>query len=760
MPQYFRTYRNNLFLILLLLALTSCFESSSDSGSTSASATSILANGEPVGFTRPCLGSTQVGTGTCSDGLDNDGDGLVDWMYDLGCSGPNDTEVADCRDNEDGWTTYDPHPTETEIIYVSSSGGDDAYNGLYPDDAGNGSDGPLKTVAAAIALVRNNSADWVLFKRGDTWTDESVGRGLEDFSGISPENPIVLASYGDSIVRPKFDYSGTVWYGPVGGTPENISLLGLEINQYQLDPNNSLFNPRSSAPAISWLAAGGNFLLEDCKITYAQVNLQNYNAPTGYFEVRRNVLTHSYSINSHAQSIFTSVNNPLIIEGNVMNHGGWNDDFRLVLTDPQIDSGVWGGITDGCFDIDLMGRNFQVSGVDFSGVVNMDAVAQVLEDAVNDSISATSVQPDTIAVDFTLGGVFKITSTDFTSDDAYGIALYTGGAGGTDISGSNYLNSAASGVPESTIFNRNMYLSHGFGNTLVRGNIDANGASGGVQLRMGGFLDNNLYLQNPIAMIIGSSQNDSQNVSALVRNNVVLGARNIDTQRQGKGIGVGSYLAGSGYGPSWVENVEIYNNIIANIDRAGLGNIRGIEIAGDAPHINLDIHHNIVYNWTNTSWPNPLDHRAFAFVINDLNPSTTNSFFRNNIIQQPASGYIGASVTDQPLTLENNSYYSAEADSDITWSQGWFAISGFNTVTSGEWQSLTNDASVVPAAPHVFSDPSRTIASYHSSISGGASFDAFIAQALLQSRLDWDSRYTANAVNTWIREGFDLTYEQ
>ena len=27
----------------------------------------------------------------CNDGVDNDGDGLIDWQYDLGCHGASDT---------------------------------------------------------------------------------------------------------------------------------------------------------------------------------------------------------------------------------------------------------------------------------------------------------------------------------------------------------------------------------------------------------------------------------------------------------------------------------------------------------------------------------------------------------------------------------------------------------------------------------------------------------------------------------------------
>ena len=79
---------------------------------------------------RPRIPDAAVGE--CSDGIDNDGDGLVDWQYDLGCFDATDaTEAAGPREAEGGWTTYDPSP-ETRIVYVSSSTGDDTTG--TPDD--------------------------------------------------------------------------------------------------------------------------------------------------------------------------------------------------------------------------------------------------------------------------------------------------------------------------------------------------------------------------------------------------------------------------------------------------------------------------------------------------------------------------------------------------------------------------------------------------------------------------------------------------
>ena len=55
------------------------------------------------------LACTGLAWAQCDDGIDNDGDGLVDWEYDLGCYSASDTtEGALTREQENGWTTIDP----------------------------------------------------------------------------------------------------------------------------------------------------------------------------------------------------------------------------------------------------------------------------------------------------------------------------------------------------------------------------------------------------------------------------------------------------------------------------------------------------------------------------------------------------------------------------------------------------------------------------------------------------------------------------
>src|SRR5688572_19612437 len=62
-----------------------------------------------------------------------------------------------------GWSVVSP-ASDSRVIYVSSSQGSDNNSGL---SAGS----PVKSLGKAESLLRDNSADQMLLKRGDTWSE-------------------------------------------------------------------------------------------------------------------------------------------------------------------------------------------------------------------------------------------------------------------------------------------------------------------------------------------------------------------------------------------------------------------------------------------------------------------------------------------------------------------------------------------------------------------------------------------------------------
>ena len=57
--------------------------------------------------------------------------------------------------------------------------------------------------------------------------------------------------------------------------------------------------------------------------------------------------------------------------------------------------------------------------------------------------------------------------------------------------------------------------------------------------------------------------------------------------------------------------------------------------------------------------------------------------------------------------------------------------------------------------PGPFVDPERSVASYNKSLGGEATFDAFANEVRKQSKTNWRKEYTAQAINAYIRAGFE-----
>ena len=69
-----------------------------------------------------------------------------------------------------GWTVVTP-ASDTQVIYVSSSTGSDANDGLSQGSA-------VQTLTRGKVLVRDGFADWMLLKRGDTFGSFTPGTNV------------------------------------------------------------------------------------------------------------------------------------------------------------------------------------------------------------------------------------------------------------------------------------------------------------------------------------------------------------------------------------------------------------------------------------------------------------------------------------------------------------------------------------------------------------------------------------------------------
>ena len=155
----------------------------------------------------------------------------------------------------DGWTSVVPS-SDTRKVYVSSSAGNDANHGRSRNAA-------VRTIAKGKSLLRDGFADWLLLKKGDTWTNESLGQWR--LSGRSEQEPLLISSYGTGR-RPllKSTDAGISAVHRDGEDISNVAIIGIHFYAYKHDYDSPDFDAAAiPSLGILWRQSGENFLIED-----------------------------------------------------------------------------------------------------------------------------------------------------------------------------------------------------------------------------------------------------------------------------------------------------------------------------------------------------------------------------------------------------------------------------------------------------------------------------------------------------------------
>ncbi|MFC4808672.1 carbohydrate-binding protein [Paenibacillus sp. GCM10023250] len=233
---------------------------------------------------------------------------------------PNSSGKADASGN---WTTI-PTSQDTRIVYVSSSQGSDSNNGLSAS-------APVQTLTKAASLMRDGYPDHMLLKRGDVWVDESLGRFK---NGRNASEPMVISYYGSSGDRPLIKCDAN-FIDHNGQVRNYVWLIGLDIKGYKMDPNDPGYDSRvANGPVIRFVGGGSDILIEDCKLEFMELVVQSNPAGTNVysnFKLRRSIVVNAYTQNSSTSDsnrpsgIFASGVDGLLIEDNVFDHNGWNE---------------------------------------------------------------------------------------------------------------------------------------------------------------------------------------------------------------------------------------------------------------------------------------------------------------------------------------------------------------------------------------------------------------------------------------------------
>lgn len=247
----------------------------------------------------------------------------------VGCAGNSSPPSTPPPTQEavDGFTQLTPS-RDTITIYVSSSSGSDSNDGLTSETA-------VRSVERGVGLLRDGSADWLLFKRGDTWKS---GLGGWSISGRSSTERIVVGAYGSG-PRPRFEFRGEALLVN-GATTEregldNLVFVSLHLLGSEHDPSNGM--PTGPSPVcVAWLRGGSDVLFEDMRFEFCQVNVMEVDGvATERFRFHRCLFLDSFSMSdAHAQALFLNNVKQMVLEENIFDRCGWHPDFGAA--DPTI----------------------------------------------------------------------------------------------------------------------------------------------------------------------------------------------------------------------------------------------------------------------------------------------------------------------------------------------------------------------------------------------------------------------------------------
>jgi hypothetical protein len=280
------------------------------------------------------------------------------------------------------------------------------------------------------------------------------------------------------------------------------------------------------------------------------------------------------------------------------------------------------------------------------------------------------------------------------------------------------------------LFSHNVYCAEGSGPGMVRGNIIARAASIGVQMRSGGEMRDNVFIDNRGAGFVTRIKSDPTQ-PAVISGNVITDSAT--------GIGLGFEMIRTDVG-------ICENNLIINKKPSAGGspalNINPVTrspfASGDPPaapamNAKLTIRNNIIYKFQSVN----------AYLGPDVDLTMT-----GNTIVPTAGGKIFAIVNGTlPKGAVLQNHYGTNGAAKP------FQI-GKDALTFDEWKQRTGEQG--DFAQPDFPDPIRDVAAYMKSLNGEASVSAFLNEARKMERDVDTAAYSARALSQYLFAGFKV----
>ena len=418
-----------------------------------------------------------------------------------------------------GWSIINPS-SDSRLIYVSAAGNDSTAQTYSVAQVGTNPRSPsisvnaYSTLAAAYAQMRAGYPDWIIFRRGDTFTD-SFTFGGNSKGGRNATERWVFTHYGTNGNRPLLTAANWDFYG----VSAHIALVGLDVHYRRRDPTSSFWVNFSAEFKVIFSAAinssAGNILLEDCVFRNGQENLviQGINSGTRLpnVDVRRcavwdaNDGTASTAHADRSQGIYSAWVQNLVIEECFFDRNGWNQN-----------------------------------------------------------------------ADGSLAGNGR------------------------------------------SIYSHNIYLQNGSRNTTVRDNLVSRAAAGGLQARAGNYVENNLFILNPVGLFSEASTAQDEDPDNVVIDNVLVAGDDIAPT-----VWSGSDAGARGWGIEVHRMPEGFYEGNILLDEVSTANPFAIRLNAGSGSQPILISNNIIRNWgIGIQNQDPGSYTLSNNIVNGVNLST------------------------------------------------------------------------------------------------------------------------------------------
>ncbi len=292
---------------------------------------------------------------------------------------------------------------------------------------------------------------------------------------------------------------------------------------------------------------------------------------------------------------------------------------------------------------------------------------------------------------------------------------------------------------QATFFNHNTYFANAKG-ILFYGNIFLRAASIGTKWTANEGMNSsrdvalidNLYVDGEIGISIGGNATGAlrfQNI--MISDNIFsnIGRSKPTNRTLSWGVDIKDWNGG-----------EVKNNLFLHQKDEEITNLFAIRLNTETESSNVKVTNNIVYGLTGK----PRTKLELFKVENGGKAS--NMTISGNYIYDSGNTAIVSYNGDAGYSFSKNYYLSTS--NDATWFYG-----NESSISLENWRSnFESDAETFDLS--IWSEPTRDVGGYLSTLGKGNSIDDLINVLYEQSRSNWNANLTAPYINRWIREGF------